>query len=111
MKNIFIMIVVLLVFSGCTTSHSQPKVDNTYKYEKQFEKQEKQFEKQEKQLEKQEKDFKRYKKYRDCIDSYNQRTTICVYFNSKGEEILRKAKVKKCIKDKFPRGRKSCEIK
>jgi len=97
MKSIFIMIVVLLVFSGCITSHSQPKVDNTYKYEKQFEKQEK--------------DFTRYKKNRDCIDSYNQRTTICIFFNSKGEELLRKAKVEKCIKDKFPKGKKSCEIK
>lgn len=53
--------------------------------------------------------FDEYKKHQECLENYHQRTQICIYFNRGGEEIIRNAKVEKCIRDKFPKGRESCD--
>ena len=50
----------------------------------------------------------KFKKYQECINNYILRVQECTYFYRSGEDIVRNTKVEKCIKERYPKGRESC---
>jgi len=53
-------------------------------------------------------ELNKFKEYQKCMNKYILREIKCSYFYRSGEDIIRNTQVKKCIKEKFPNGSKSC---